>query len=121
MLPIRVALTKTGRGVIAVLPFNVDQEIERCPVIIASKEDIAYLEKTILNDYIFEWQDGCAVALGYGSLYNHSCTPNAAYEHQYDTREFVFYALRAITPGEEITVNYNGVESSSRPLWFKPI
>lgn len=115
---IQVAETKAGRGVVATQPFAVDQEIERCPVIVASKQDIAYLEKTILNEYIFEWQDGCAVALGFGSLYNHSFTPNAAYEHAYATRELVFYALREIAPGEEITVDYNGGQTTTRELWF---
>lgn len=118
MQHIQVAETKTGRGVIATQAFIVDQEIERCPVIVASKQDIDYLKKTILNEYIFEWEDGCAVALGFGSLYNHSFTPNAAYEHAYPTRELIFYALREIAPGEEITVDYNGGQITSRPLWF---
>jgi len=48
-----------------------------------------------------------AIALGYGSLYNHSYTPNAHYR-DIGRRSKEFLAVRDIAAGEEITVNYNG-------------
>jgi SET domain-containing protein len=46
------------------------------------------------------------VALGYGSLYNHSYSPNARYlDVGRMTKAFI--SLRDIAPGEEITINYN--------------
>ena len=52
-----------------------------------------------------------ALALGHGSLYNHSFRPNARYDDVGpQTKEFT--AMRDIAPGQEITVNYNGEPTS---------
>ncbi len=65
--------------------------------------------------YVFTWGDGCtALALGYGSLYNHSFAPNATTLENSD--ELVITALRDIAVGEEIFINYTGTESSG--VWF---
>ena len=58
-----------------------------------------------------------AVALGYGSLYNHSYQPNARYDDVGRLTK-VFSALRDIEPGEEITVNYNGKPGDRGPVGF---
>ena len=61
-----------------------------------------------------------ALALGYGSLYNHSYRPNARYDDVGpQTKEFT--ALRDIEPGEEITVNYNGKPRSRTAVWFEVV
>ena len=57
-----------------------------------------------------------ALALGYGSLYNHSYRPNARYE-DVGPRTKSFLAIRDIG-GEEITVNYNGKPRSRTAVWF---
>ena len=44
--------------------------------------------------------------MGYGSLYNHSNTPNADWEADWDTKTITFYALNNIKVEEEITLNY---------------
>ena len=39
------------------------------------------LAETVLKDYCFNWAEGkVALALGYGSIYNHSYRPNARYD-----------------------------------------
>ena len=61
-----------------------------------------------------------ALALGYGSLYNHSYKPNARYDDVGpQTKEFT--ALRDIQPGEEITVNYNAEPKSRSAVWFEVV
>ncbi len=70
--------------------------------------DNAECEGAKMATYVFEWtKKTSAIALGYGSIYNHSFTPNARY---YDGRNQtkIFMAIRDIKAGEEITVNYNG-------------
>jgi SET domain-containing protein len=42
-----------------------------------------------------------------GTLYNHSYQPNAQFIRDYPRRLMNFVAVRPITPGEEITINYN--------------
>ncbi|HNE48113.1 MAG TPA: SET domain-containing protein-lysine N-methyltransferase, partial [Saprospiraceae bacterium] len=60
----------------------------------------------------------CAIALGYGSLYNHSYNPNARYEVDFDEEVIRFYTLSTIKAGGEITVNYNGDWQDQNPVWF---
>jgi SET domain-containing protein len=62
-------------------------------------------------DYRFNWPQGTnpelqVVGWGYGSLYNHSETPNAAWKSNMDNFTFEFYATRKIEKDEEILVYY---------------
>ena len=60
-----------------------------------------------------------ALALGYGSLYNHSYQPNARYDDQ-PAGAMTFTALRDIRAGEEITINYNNLgPSAAHPVKFE--
>lgn len=108
-----------GRGVFASRPITKGMVIERVPVVILPVQEI-YTDRisTQLADYVFNWgQDEVAIALGYGSLYNHSYRPNAVYAAK-GRRAQIYSALRAIEPDEEITVNYNGDAKSQAKLWF---
>ncbi len=68
---------------------------------------------------MYAWGLGTvALALGYGSLYNHSYEPNARYEAS-RRRTKIFVALRKIATGEEITINYNGEPGDRSPVWFE--
>jgi SET domain-containing protein len=70
-----------------------------------------------LGNYVFVWEDNkFAVALGYGSLYNHSYEPNAKYIRKKD--KILFQAIKDIKSGEEITINYNGNPKSQDKVWF---
>jgi SET domain-containing protein len=110
-----------GRGVFTAEAIPAGSLIEICPVIVLSKKDCEQIHKTCLYDYYFLWgeeDEACALALGYGSLYNHSFEPNAEYSPDFETDTFEFLALNDISPGEEITVNYNGDPEEQAPLWF---
>ena len=61
-----------------------------------------------------------ALALGYGSLYNHSYQPNARYDDESGQTK-VFTAIRDIEAGEEITVNYNGEPEDESPVGFEVV
>ncbi len=67
-----------GRGVFANKIFIPDELIEVCPLITFpySEEEKIPLW---LTEYAFDLQGVPALALGYGSLYNHSSKPNASY------------------------------------------
>jgi SET domain-containing protein len=111
-----------GRGVFTAEHIPEGSLIEICPVIIISKDDCALIHQTHLHDYYFLWgeQDqACALALGYGSLYNHSFEPNAEYSPDYENDNFEFYALSEIKAGNEVTVNYNGEPGEQDSLWFE--
>jgi len=111
-----------GRGVVARRAFCAGETIERPPVIVIPREQVALIRETRLVSYYYEWGADCkqaAIALGYGSLYNHSYEPNARFEFREDKECLEFIALRDIEAGEEITINYNNLEeSAAQPLKF---
>ena len=113
-------LPGAGRGVFAKDPIPEGALIESCPVVLLpDRRDRDRLRKTRLVNYYFLWGEGrdcAAICLGWGSVYNHSYSPNARYEKMVDDERMDFYALRNLQAGEEITVNYNGAPDDIRPL-----
>jgi uncharacterized protein len=108
-----------GTGVFAARRFEADEVIERCPVLTLSGSDADAVVDTVLGNYVYEWEHGYALALGYGSLYNHSHQPSARYEMDYDNDEIHMVARRRIKRGEEITISYNGDADDQAPVWFE--
>lgn len=111
-----------GRGVYCGVDIPANALIEICPVIRIRKKDIALVDKTIFHDYYFEWGDGFkegGLALGFGSLYNHSRKPNAYYEADYEADVLLVHALQDIPAGKEICFNYNGDPKDITKVWFE--
>lgn len=89
------------------------------PVILLSAADRKIIHETHLHDYYFLWDgDQAAIALGFGSLYNHSSAANTEFELDYDFEQIRFKALRDIAAGEEITTDYR-VGDQRMKLWFE--
>jgi uncharacterized protein len=109
-----------GRGVFARRLIYDGEVIERVPVLVLPVgESRGASGPTPMSDYCFDWGRGMvAVALGYGSLYNHSYQPNARYD-DCSGQTKIFMAIRDIAPGEEIVVNYNGEPGGPVAVWFK--
>jgi SET domain-containing protein len=98
-----------GMGVFAVEPIKEGEVIEECHLVkLPTKK---WETSSLLIDYRFcypmgeNWEE-YVLALGYGSIYNHSDTNNAMWRNHPTYKAFQFYALRDIEPGEEICVNY---------------
>lgn len=112
-----------GRGVVANRAIARGEVVERSPVIVVPPEQCESLEKTILDVYVFLWgadKESLAVALGVGSLFNHSYSPNVVYTRELESGTILFTALADIAAGTELTVNYNGRPDSLEPVWFDP-
>lgn len=110
-----------GRGVFCTTFIPKDSLIEICPVIIIPEHEVEIIHETDLHDYYFVWgeQDKqAAIALGYGSLYNHSYRPNADYLFDLHNDCIEVKAIKDIAAGKEITFNYNGEPSCKDELWF---
>jgi len=118
-----------GYGVFAKTLITKGEIIEECPVI-RMELDASAPCWHVLESYRFNWPCGMgdkieyqAVATGYGSLYNHSDTPNAAWKSSIPRNTFFFYAIRDILPGEEILVYYGvgywGVGNRLKPEELK--
>ena len=109
-----------GRGVFARRSIEAGEVIETCPVLVLPADSVEDVSAGI-GGYVFEWGHGkLALALGYGSLYNHSYRPNARYV-DLAGRIKLFTALRDIAAGEEITVNYNGEPGDETPVGFEVV
>lgn len=110
-----------GRGVVAIEPISEGTVVECSPVIVLPAEQAGAIEQTLLDEYVFVWgeaRDKLAVALGLGSLFNHSYEPNLVYTRELAHEYLVFTALADIEVGEELTINYNGKPDSREPVWF---
>lgn len=110
-----------GRGVFTTEEIHKGDLIEICPVIVMPEKELSLVDQTNLYNYYFLWglqQKKCAIALGYGSLYNHDYHPNARYELDLTNLSIDFYCLEDIAPGAEITVNYNGEAGDEALVWF---
>jgi len=112
-----------GRGVFAARRFAPDEIIEVCPVIALSEADARKLDDTRVYDYYFGWgEDGkrAAIVLGYGSIYNHSLTPNAAHRKNFGNDTMSVIAVREIAVGEEIFIRYETGKGGDQPsVWFE--
>jgi SET domain-containing protein len=66
------------------------------------------INPTILNCYVFEWNnhEKSAIALGYGSLFNHSSKKNVTYKNNYRDKTIDFVATRNIKKGQQLFINY---------------
>lgn len=118
--------TPKGRGVFAARPFVAGEVVEVCPVILFRKE-YKVLHKE-LKTVVFHWQvpEGAAatqaLALGYGSLYNHANPSNLRYETDGEALVIRFIAARDVAADEELTINYNadgGAHVSEDEWWFE--
>ena len=111
-----------GRGVFARIAIHKGELIEICPVIPIPEHDMASLSEGILVTYFYFFgkkKERMVVALGFGSIYNHTDTPNATYKEREKDQAIEYIALRDIEKDEEITVNYvQGKKNNKIPLWF---
>lgn len=113
-----------GRGVFTAQEVTAGDIIEICPVLLIPHKQVEVIHGTVLHDYYFIWPDGegsAAILLGYGSLYNHSFTPNAKVFFDVEQRSVEIRCLKGIAPGEEILINYREGEDEPDPLWFESI
>jgi uncharacterized protein len=114
-----------GRGVFARCDIKKNEIIETCPMIELSKHDTSNVAESALVTYFFYFgkkKERVAIVLGFGSLYNHSYTPNATFFIRQKENLIDFTALHEIKNDEEITFNYhndNKKENKKSPLWFE--
>ncbi|MBM7659885.1 SET domain-containing protein [Bacillus mesophilus] len=108
-----------NRGVFATCDIKKGQLFHEAPVVPYPNEQHKYIEKTVLDDYVYEYGiNHSAIVLGYGMLFNHSYEPNATYDINFSKHTFDYFAYRDIKAGEEILINYNGDVDDMDPLWF---
>lgn len=119
--PIEIKTTKKyGRGLYATKNIKEGQVVEVSPVIVVDHDDREVITTTQLNIYVFSWTyKKSALALGNGSLFNHSRNSNVTYKNSVKAKQIEFTALRNIKKGEQLFINYgyepaHGIEVTKR-------
>lgn len=103
-----------GYGVYTLQTISAEEIIEECPVLIVANKLVE------LNNYWFHWEpyseNQSGIALGYGSIYNHSVKPNAIAIPDFANNLLTIKALKKISPGEEIFIFYGKKWFESRKI-----
>lgn len=114
-------IKNAGRGVFASNTIKAGEVIEKCPIIYIPEDDLSNINGSLLVTYFFYYgkdKNKSAIALGFGSIYNHSDKPNAKYKILSGKKRIDFIALKDISKDEEITINYSRSPKRKAPLWF---
>ena len=119
--------TPKGRGVFAGRAFKQDEVVEESPVCPFDPLPDRRLPQE-LKRIVFGWANLLgrkrmrpAIALGYGSMYNHANPASLRCQADAETLVLRFIAVRDIAADEELTINYNTVANpvSNDDAWFK--
>ncbi len=100
-----------GRGVYSARAHAAGETVEECPVILFSAPFAQVPDE--VRKVLFNWSvladvtHAHALALGFGSIYNHENPSNLRYEADAEAGLLRFVALRVIAPHEELTINYD--------------
>lgn len=94
---------RKGRGLYAKTEIRKGELIEACELILIDMNDV----NGALEGYVYGYsKNKAALALGNGSLLNHSDRSNSEFYFDYRRKKLLIRAKRRIRPGEEITINY---------------
>lgn len=105
--------TAKGLGAFAARKFSREEVVELCPVLVIDAAATKLPQP--INTRVFDWaklaksKQHSALALGYGSMYNHDNPANMRYEADATKLFLRFIAIRDIEESEELTINYNGL------------
>lgn len=102
-----------GRGVITTVVIPARTVIDISPILLFPSEEYStHGQYTQLDHYTYRWKGGMALALGLGSMFNHSSTPNVGFQRDIDNSLIRYSTLREIQVGEELCISYGP------NLWF---
>ncbi|KAK3836021.1 MAG: hypothetical protein JOS17DRAFT_662695, partial [Linnemannia elongata] len=102
-----------GRGVVTTVVIPARTVIDISPILLFPSEEYStHGQYTQLDHYTYRWKGGMALALGLGSMFNHSSTPNVGFQRDIDNGLIRYSTLREIQVGEELCISYGP------NLWF---
>ena len=117
---------KKGRGAFAKKPIKKNTVVDVACVVPIPNKEYKKIYRTVLYNYCYIWEDPehmpafkNAITLSVSQFINHSYEPNLKYLYDYENKAIEFSAIRDISEGEELTVNYNGLVDDKSPMWFE--
>jgi uncharacterized protein len=121
--PVKLIIGKSkipgaGYGVFAKSSIRKGELLEICPFVEVHK-DMIYDQSNILQNYVFKSHcnpKGALVVFGYGSIFNHSKTPNVFYSinGRDQNRLLDFIALKDVSAGTELCTFYAPKHSANQ-------
>lgn len=102
-----------GYGVFAAEDIAAKAIIEECYALLFQKAVDPF------NSFFFGINQYSVLALGFGSIYNHSNNPNAFIDYDPERSIVFFSALRSIKAGEEVCISYGKEWFDSRELTIR--
>jgi len=125
LIEVKFISKKKGKGVFAKKVIKKDKIIDIAQVVPIPNKDYKKIRKTILYNYCYIWEDpkhkpefSNAITLSISQFINHSYEPNVKYLYDYENKAIEFSAIKDISKGEELLVNYNGLIDDKSPVWF---
>jgi hypothetical protein len=104
-----------GWGAFCSCPIPALAEFEISPLLPLTARESRLMSGSALEPYWYEFgTKGRAIALGLGSIMNHSDEPNCSFHYSRTRRTLTFFALRDIPPHEELTHDYGWSAASYR-------
>ncbi|KAM0789684.1 hypothetical protein ACM66B_006545 [Microbotryomycetes sp. NB124-2] len=109
---------RKGRGVFATRDIQPGTIVDISPVLLISNGEYygggepgqgLGVEGSVLRGYVFTWkgrEGGMALALGLGSLFNHSNEPNVSFELDVQGYAIHYKAFKTIKVGQELCIYY---------------
>ena len=117
---------KKGKGAFAKKSIKNGTIIDLAFVVPIPNKEYKKVTKTILYNYCYIWEDPKhmpafrnAITLSVSQFINHSYDPNLKYLYDYENKAIEFSAIKDISQGDELTVNYNGLVDDKSPMWFE--
>jgi len=113
-----------GRGLFARTEIKKGGLVGSWPILFMDSDDAEHLDQTRLGNYVFFIEDdpdgtmSVAIAFGEVSLCNHNENPNAALLLDPETGFAELTARRAIHAGDEIFIDYEGIEVYDLPVGY---
>ena len=109
-----------GLGVFSKEEISPGEVLERSPVTLFGIEALEELVEstngqTILADIVFGWNmKTCAIAMGWGGLYNHALDCNVNWVALADHKAIEFYSKSRVSAGEELFIRYRHPHNPER-------
>ena len=97
-----VEVSGKGRGLVAARRIPGGTIVDSCPVMVIPNAE----SRGVVDRYSFVFGPCHAIALGLGSLMNHSPTPNVGIVRDLDDLRIDFVSLCEIHHGEELVLDY---------------
>jgi len=113
--------TDLGRGVFACHELCQGEIVEIAPVVLIPLNTQPFPVQ--IRRLVYNWsKTQVALALGCGSLYNHSDQPNLTFKRDVENLTIIFSALREIQLRDQLTISYDYTGSGENPReksWFE--